>query len=1591
MVKKSRSWRIFVTVLALTSTLTSSFVPAIAANAELNGRTVSLLSNELGLSVDVIQRFMDQGYTLNDIREAVAVTKQSQVPVDVVIGNLHKSFATAKQLKDPEIHLDLPTEQKTNLQSIGTDTQTNDPSSKVPTVTSQMDKAPYMVSLSTSNVSPLTGGITISSTDMTLVGRNGMNFDLIRTYNSESAQEYDFNADGLRPSYLQTLYPLGVGWTWEISSIETDPHTNKKYLHLARRGTYGINDDLTLAGYQWQDLQLRKDTVETAVTVGGVKSAWTLTSLVDGTKQSFGDDGRTLQITDKYGNYVQFTYSVIDSSGTKAITQISNNINNKITIDYSLGSLIVLRQGSMVVAYKQGVVFSYGVQYILTGVEDSAGRETKYGYMLGKANYSMTSQNPTNYNPYALLTQVNHPTGAMTIFNYESTPQKRLTSSTSSNEAYRVASVQNRITFIDPKTGSQSTQDYNTTKFTYNGDMGSMYGSSTTTSTVLSTDLKSTTYEYNRQNATSVPERGYVVYNTKITQKDTTSTPTSINTINTYDYNLGRNVPISVEQQIVKNGTTVSRGIVKRTYDEYSNVTSNTDQMGTKTDYTYDATSHLLTKINQPISETHTKVTAITRDPKLKNDITLATILDQNPQTPNAPPTTLQQTRYDYDTMNNVIGVHTIDNGNDILTSYEYDSSGTFPIIKRVRNVIDADKKTTDIVTAYNFDKVTGNMSKYTDGNGKTTSYEYDALGRLTTQTNPDTSTVKLTYDDRNNNVEQVNEIGNKVRVTWNPLGMKVLTETFSNGRYQQKSKSTYDLFGRVVLISDADSNHKPTQQSFDNFNRILKVTHPITDTEAAVVNYSYDELANSMTTTDEDQNTFRETYDLLGRMTKRELLNSLTGAPNLIVNKYDFAGNLSSATDGKNQQTQYEYDALNHLKSVSDAQTPSVTTQYQYDMRGNVKQITYGDGTKVNKTYDELGRMIQQTDALNQVQLSYYDANGNLSKQTDRNGNAITFSYNTRNQLTKKTSTSGSISFEYDKSGQRTKMFDETGVTEYKYDDLGQLGTVTYPDGKALIYTYDANGNVISMQDPFGKTVTYGIDTQNRVQTVNSGGTSAQPDIQYNFTLGGLISSSTQGSGMTTSYGYNEFKLIMSEVQKKSDNTVVNTYGYQYDLNNNEISKTENSSKYNFEYDNLNRVNKSSQFNETYSYDKRGNRQTLQSDTLMLPTEGTFEYDAWNRLKKFSSDDKSKTVTYKYNGDGVMTERTENGVTIRYYNDHSNIIAEAKVVNGTPTLTARYIRGFHGQLVAREDATGAKAYYTFNGHGDVTGLWDNSGNVLNQYTYDIWGNILTSQEKVPNPFRYSGEFWDDTSKLLYLRARWYEPCSGRFINEDTFAGKLTDPMSLNLYSYVENNPLTLIDPSGHLPIPAWLGPLLLGTKIHNIISDFFVRTHLSEALEGRARTNQGVPQVPPYETSGRYDLGLWNRGYTVFEIAEIKPITYAPGREKYNEGIYQLERYIWSMNIAYGDNGAHKFVPMTSWKVNGTVLDFSDTQEILLTTYPQAPGMIYYELVDKKRPSAQVAEAPKPSIIPVPPEPSMNLPRIQIEFPEFPGVLVFP
>ncbi|MGE7840375.1 RHS repeat-associated core domain-containing protein [Lysinibacillus sp. NPDC093712] len=97
--------------------------------------------------------------------------------------------------------------------------------------------------------------------------------------------------------------------------------------------------------------------------------------------------------------------------------------------------------------------------------------------------------------------------------------------------------------------------------------------------------------------------------------------------------------------------------------------------------------------------------------------------------------------------------------------------------------------------------------------------------------------------------------------------------------------------------------------------------------------------------------------------------------------------------------------------------------------------------------------------------------------------------------------------------------------------------------------------------------------------------------------------------------------------------------------------------------------------------------------------------------------------------------------------------------------------------------------------------MTDASGKLVASYTYDAWGNILTQSgidhmDSI-NPYRYAGYRYDEDTKLYYLMARYYNPDTGVFLSLDPVRGDTMNPLTLNGYSYANNNPVINVDPNG--------------------------------------------------------------------------------------------------------------------------------------------------------------------------------------------------
>jgi len=129
--------------------------------------------------------------------------------------------------------------------------------------------------------------------------------------------------------------------------------------------------------------------------------------------------------------------------------------------------------------------------------------------------------------------------------------------------------------------------------------------------------------------------------------------------------------------------------------------------------------------------------------------------------------------------------------------------------------------------------------------------------------------------------------------------------------------------------------------------------------------------------------------------------------------------------------------------------------------------------------------------------------------------------------------------------------------------------------------------------------------------------------------------------------------------------------------------------------------------------------------------------------------------------------------------------------------MTSQLDRDIFGNLLSWVDGTGARRYYHPDGLGSTLALTNEAGAVADQRLYDAWGNTRTSSSgTVPGKYQFTGAELDRTTGLYHMGARFYDSTVGRWLSEDP-AQNPFEPMSLNFYTYVANNPLVRIDPTG--------------------------------------------------------------------------------------------------------------------------------------------------------------------------------------------------
>ncbi len=404
-------------------------------------------------------------------------------------------------------------------------------------------------------------------------------------------------------------------------------------------------------------------------------------------------------------------------------------------------------------------------------------------------------------------------------------------------------------------------------------------------------------------------------------------------------------------------------------------------------------------------------------------------------------------------------------------------------------------------------------------------------------------------------------------------------------------------------------------------------------------------------------------------------------------------------------------------------------------------------------------------------------------------------------------------------------------------------------PEG-TLSYTYDAAGNVASIvsSNTNGINVSYTYDELGRLWTVVDNRLTGNNTTTYTYDAGSNLKTAAYPNSPAndpSTFTYDSLNRLTGL------STPVSSYSYQLGATGNRKSVTEGTNRaVNWTYDNIYRLTQEAVTDDpankdgsvTYSLDPVGNRKTIASSLSGVNSGGTFTYTTDDELSPGEGDSYDNngntthsgansytydsenhlmtmngTVAMLYDGDGNRVAKTVGGVTTRYLVDDLNPTGYPQVVeeltgSGSGTVVRQYTYGLEriSENVVNGNGVWVPTFYGYDGAGSVRQLTNYAtGQITDTYDYDAFGNKVNSTGSTPNNYLYRGEQYDSDLGLYYLRARDYNPATGRFLNVDPMAGD-----GQRRYQYAGADPVDGADPSGNFVLESYWplhAPLLVG------------------------------------------------------------------------------------------------------------------------------------------------------------------------------------
>ncbi|MBO1416574.1 RHS repeat-associated core domain-containing protein, partial [Streptomyces sp. FH025] len=716
--------------------------------------------------------------------------------------------------------------------------------------------------------------------------------------------------------------------------------------------------------------------------------------------------------------------------------------------------------------------------------------------------------------------------------------------------------------------------------------------------------------------------------------------------------------------------------------------------------------------------------------------------------------------------------------------------------------------------TAKSYDAA-DNLVSTLDAGGLLTSYNYDEAGHIATSGgtnaagdghNLPTSTVQRAADGSTGE-HSVNLYYDDAA---HPGDITRTVDARGN-----TSSSTYDAAGNLTSTTDAAG--KTAKRGYDQARGLLTSEVSPRGTEAGTAP-GCTAPAKGCTT---------HTYDVWGHETgTTDPLGKTTAAA------YDANGNQTSATDANGKVTTYTYDAMDRQTLAKRPDNTQVATAYNPD--GTVASTTDGAGAQTTYGYDAQARQTSATDPNGRATTSAYDGAGNRTTVKDPSGRVTTFGYDAANHLTSVTYSDGvtpNVGYGYDALGRQVSMTDGTGTGKRAYDVFGQLTSQTNGAGAVVGYTYDENGNQTGITYPGSgtQTVTRTFDKANRLTAVKDW---SARTTSFGYDSDGHWTTTTYPNGTTATTGIDDAGRPASDVLTKGTTTLA-SLGYARDdagRLSGETRTAPTADSRTYQYSPLGQLKSVTTGGTTtgYGYDAADNAVQLgtvkqafdaanqlcwsangsapANPTCAAPPTGatTYTYDAQGERTQATT---GGTVRkYGYNQAGQLTgSDSGTGTTAAYTYDGTGLRA-AKTVGGTTTSftwdaeqdagllfdgTYSYVYGPDASPVEQISAAGTQWFF-HDQIGSTRALTDSAGALVATYDYGPYGEVRGKTGTAATVLQYTGQYTDSETGLVYLRARYYDPATAQFLTQDP---KFTE--TRQYYSYANNDPLNLIDPSG--------------------------------------------------------------------------------------------------------------------------------------------------------------------------------------------------